>query len=1171
MVVSVTVVSVSMPAISETCRYASDIHNKFPEVTFQVHYLGKKVESRDSLRYDVEHADILLTDLMGAEESVFSLVISSMKKCKGHRLAVGGMAPPLGRLGGFDAAKFRLNETDEENLHRIAESWKRASPEDIRYIFDLTLGKYMGLPIPEPDYNEIHEGVFIKDPVTMVEYDDPDRFREEHDFGNKMGTVLLCYSGNSYPTSNIEGVRMVYSKLCEFADVLPVAMNSYNIRYIPLMEAIAGKPDVIVNLQPFRFMAGPMGGDSATATDLLKRMDSAYLSPFFMTKTSQEEWRSDQRGVNPMEFMLSVFLPELDGASCTLPIGFMEEKGELNSFGIMETDIVPLEDRVNRVVGKVRGLLNLRRKPNSEKRIAVISYNYPPGEANIFGGSFLDGLGSISSILKTLEEAGYDTRRSDPESILDRILRNGMTNGSDWFDASDEVIRYSSPDDHGVDVIRRWGRQPGTVMTDSDSYLIPGMVEGNVFIGIQPPRISPDDDQVSAYHDQSIPPHHQYFAFYEWIRDVFKADAVIHLGTHGTLEFLPGKENAVSSDCYPDRLMGDVPHFYIYYIGNISEAMIAKRRSHASMISYMSPPFVKSGVYGDMEILESSIAEYRESLISDPGRAEVLLEDITEKARSMRLPTNIDELEDELVDIRESLIPYGLHRFGDPYSEDDARAFATNSMRFPHDGVEDPQAAFGSLESAERAYDAWDSEKVVPSTDGQRDIIRYRDDLISRSMETMEREFLLRALDGRYLEALPGGDAMKDPDILPSGHNLVQFNPDHIPSIAAFKRGVEAAEQTINDYRQATGDWPKRAALILWGLETSRTQGMTIGQICGYLGLRQVKTSGEFSSRFEVIPLEELGRPRIDVTISMCGFFRDMFPSIIKGINRLFSMVSDLDEPEQMNIIRRDTELNRRFLESSHCEGDIEALSRCRLFGPKPGEYGTDITDTINSSKWKDESELGLSFARNLHYAYTDTNYGEDIEGLLENNHHGVDLISQVRDSTDREIIDLDHYYEFLGGLSKSVENVCGRKAEVFVVDGSGPKVKTQTVARSIEHGVRTRLLNPKWIDGLLKVKYHGTQKINDRFENVLGLAATTGAVDTGVFSDMLDCYVRDEENREKVRENNNWAYISMLERLMEAYSRGYWKATDEEIEMLREAYSESETMAEEASDHPRP
>ena len=382
---------------------------------------------------------------------------------------------------------------------------------------------------------------------------------------------------------------------------------------------------------------------------------------------------------------------------------------------------------------------------------------------------------------------------------------------------------------------------------------------------------------------------------------------------------------------------------------------------------------------------------------------------------------------------------------------------------------------------------------------------------------------------------------------------------------------MEAAEQTINDYRQATGDWPKRAALILWGLETSRTQGMTIGQICGYLGLRQVKTSGEFSSRFEVIPLEELGRPRIDVTISMCGFFRDMFPSIIKGINRLFSMVSDLDEPEQMNIIRRDTKLNRRFLESSHCEGDIEALSRCRLFGPKPGEYGTDITDTINSSKWKDESELGLSFARNLHYAYTDTNYGEDIEGLLENNHHGVDLISQVRDSTDREIIDLDHYYEFLGGLSKSVENVCGRKAEVFVVDGSGPKVKTQTVARSIEHGIRTRLLNPKWIDGLLKVKYHGTQKINDRFENVLGLAATTGAVDTGVFSDMLDCYVRDEENREKVRENNNWAYISMLERLMEAYSRGYWKATDEEIEMLREAYSESETMAEEASDHPRP
>ena len=282
-------------------------------------------------------------------------------------------------------------------------------------------------------------------------------------------------------------------------------------------------------------------------------------------------------------------------------------------------------------------------------------------------------------------------------------------------------------------------------------------------------------------------------------------------------------------------------------------------------------------------------------------------------------------------------------------------------------------------------------------------------------------------------------------------------------------------------------------------------------------------------------------------------------------------MVSDLDEPENMNRIRDYTEVNRRFLEEKHYAGDIDELSKCRLFGPKPGEYGTDITGLVNTSEWDDESELGLSFSRSLRYAYTETRYGEDTEGLLETNHRDVDVISQVRDSVDREIIDLDHYYEFLGGLSKSIENVCGKKAEIFVVDGSGPKVRAQTIGKSIEHGVRTRLLNPKWIDGLLNVKYHGAQKINDRFENVLGLAATTGAVDTGVFSDMLDCYVRNEGNRERIRENNNWAYISMLERLMEACSRGYWNATEEELEILRKAYSESETMAEEVSDDPQP
>ena len=245
----------------------------------------------------------------------------------------------------------------------------------------------------------------------------------------------------------------------------------------------------------------------------------------------------------------------------------------------------------------------------------------------------------------------------------------------------------------------------------------------------------------------------------------------------------------------------------------------------------------------------------------------------------------------------------------------------------------------------------------------------------------------------------------------------------------------------------------------------------------------------------------------------------------------------------------------------------VDELAECRLFGPAPGEYGADLTNKVGSSQWKDESELGASFAGSLCYAYTRRFHGKDVQGLLGENHRNVELVSQVKDSVDRELIDLDHYYEFLGGLSKAVENASGKKAAVYVSDGSGPSVKTQSVKRSIERGIRTRLLNPKWIDGLLEVRYHGAQKINDRFENILGLAATVGGVESGAFSDMLSCYVRDEKMKRRVRENNNWAYISMLKRLYEAYSRGYWKATEEELDLLAHAYSESEDIAEEESD----
>lgn len=1161
----VTAVSVSMPAIRSVYEYA-ERNSKNQNGEFRIHFIsGETSSNRETLEQDIVEADVLITDIMGAGPGISSIIVENARKCNGQRLTLGGMAPQLGRLGKYDEASFRMNSDDEKNLRLINEHWKIGEYENIEQILNLVLGKYLKLDgYPETVLSNVLSGVYIKNPNTGESFKTREEYRTDKPVDENKGTVSLVYSGNNYPTKSIGIVRALYDKLIGFCNVTPIAMNSYDIRHVSVMEDLIEGSDLIINLLPFRFMAGPMGGDSVSATDLLKRTGATLISPFYMSQSFRNEWEEDVSGVNPMEFMLDIFLPELDGSLCTLPVGAKDEDGWIEDLKMSFTEILPIDDRIDRIVNKTRNYLNLRNKPNSEKKIAILSYNYPSGEGSLFGGSFLDGAGSISSILDRLNKEGYSVDSMSSEELLNRFINDGILNNGQWISPSDRMIAYKGKEKHPDSVTERWGVAPGKIMVSGKDYMIPGIINNNVFIGLQPPRTS-ESDNTEEYHDIHMPPHHQYLAMYEWIINEFKADAVIHLGTHGTIEFLPGKEVAMSSECFPDSVMGDAVHIYIYYSGNPSEAMIAKRRTHACLVSYMPPPFVKSGIYGEMVELEEMIGEYRESSKTDEGRSLVLRENLTKKAEEMRLPSNIDELEEELISIRKSLIPKGLHRVGVPYEPEDAINYAVNALSFPHEKSR-PLKEFIQTSPDEIdkiCHDYIENGKISETVANNDDAIlslEYGKELLNNAMTTDELEGLVNALNGKFVDVKPGGDPMKNPEIFPTGYNIVQFNPDHVPTVAAFERGTVAADDMISKYLEEHENYPKNVALILWGLETSRTQGMTIGQICGYLGLKLIRTSGNFIDRFEVIPLSELGRPRIDVTVTMCGFFRDMFPNLIGGLGDLFSKINSLDESEYENYHKMNTRLNREYLSTEGYEGkELEELSECRLFGPAEGEYGTSITDRVSNSSWENEEELGDDFHNSLKYAYTRNVSGKEVNGLLQMNHKNTDMVSQVRDSADRELIDLDHYYEFLGGLTKAVQTARGgERASVFVVDASGSDVVTHSAKRSIERGVRTRLLNPKWIDGLLEVKYHGGQKINQRFENVLGLAATVGDVDTGVFSDMLKCYVEDEDVKKRIQENNNWAYMSMLNRLFEAHSRGYWNATEEELEILRNAFLES-------------
>ena len=769
------------------------------------------------------------------------------------------------------------------------------------------------------------------------------------------------------------------------------------------------------------------------------------------------------------------------------------------------------------------------------------------------------------------------------------FINGGLVNTGKYSD-DDKMLRYSLADYKKFlngfadrdSVVNAWGEPGGDIMTDDNGdFLIPAAVYGNVLVGIQPSRgLHEDNDKL--YHDKSLPPHHQYIAFYRYLHDKFGADAVIHVGTHGTLEFLKGKECGMSGTCYPDMLLYDTPHFYLYYCGNPAEATIAKRRSHAALVGYQPPVFIQSGLYGEYAELAKMLDDYHHQLAFSKSAADEVKQNIAALAEKLSLPTDMEELESELYRLNSSLIPKGLHIFGQAYSDEEAQCYVRELLKKPHDdtpslcdiaaeelgidlvGAEEkggePLRKINAL--AEEYLDKYFAGESVPEKLSRT--IEYGRKKYAEVKQNAENEQLLNALSGGYIPAKAAGDIYRSPEVLPSGYNLYQFDQRFVPTLTAYQRGARAAENTIKTYFDKYGHYPNSTAVILWGLETSRTQGETIGQIMAYLGARLAKGNSAWNPKYELIPIEELGRPRIDVTINICGFFRDLFPNIIDNLDDLLHLVNEADETDGQNYMKANSKKLYAYLtDRGYDHDEAERLSVTRLFGPREGEYGTGITSIIETKAWEKEEQIGSRFLTSLHYAYNRKERGGDMGDLYEQNLKSVEIVSQVRDNNEYEITDLDHYYEFFGGLAKSVEMVRGQKAVMLITDTTGAVPVTETAEKAVAKGIRTRVLNPKWIDGMLAHKYHGAQKIADRFENVMGLAATTGAVEQWIYNDLCAKYAQDKEMRRRMAENNPYAYMDILEQMEEYSRRGYWNADKEQLEAIRQAYLETENRIE--------
>ncbi|MFA1819475.1 cobaltochelatase subunit CobN [Virgibacillus oceani] len=1213
----------SSGTLADGVKAHEKVIESYPELKLSLFLTEEPLSTEQWMRFenDCQSANLFIYDPHGVENGVVVKMaeISRMYKCDQIALMINGskwerlicfgalrgediqVKPQSGELSLSDKAN-ELNQTERqlkeqaiENYNQIKSYWHASGIANWQELIYFTAKLYGDTNVPEAKAPNYVEKTGIIDPRTGDYYSSADVFLQETEQNASKPKIVFFYLASQARVKSADIITELIERLRPIATVIPIGLTSImKIDLENLERLFRGLLDdvqLLVNFIGFRLGAGPRGGDREDVTDWLEKLNIPMLHPFFLTRTTLAEWE-EAKGLSPVEAMVNVVLPELDGAVETYPIAAIQSVGFNEAYQFEKKELVLMEERVNYFMNRIERWLQLHKTKNSQKRLALVGYNYPPGEGNLFGGSFLDTFRSISALLNKLADEGYQVERMTEKELERQFRERQLFNETSWGvdEDLDQRLGYPVPkakedwSDHldWKQLKEDWGEYPGEIMANGEDFFIPGFINGNVFIGLQPSRNGADQDSSANYHDQSIPPHYQYQAFYTWLEKEFKSDAIVHIGTHGTLEFLPGKENGMSSQCYPDQLVQSLPHFYFYYIGNPSEAMLAKRRSHAVISSYQAPPFRNGGLYGDYEELERLLHEYREAEQLDPSRCEEILKEVQEIADKNGFShQQLDDIEQELQKMQYALIPYGLHIIGEGMKHEDAILHTIYTLRKEHKGstlkqlvsqlrpelqeedavLEKEAAALmqGYVES-KRLPDI--QEKAL--AEAFADTLAYGESIYQRVRKTEELSSIIKALDGGYLPAKLAGDIYRNPDSLPTGSNVYQFDPRSVPSPSAVTRGAEIAKATIAEFKEANGENPHTVACVLWGIETSRTQGETIGQILEYVGAKAVKHSEATSTTFELIPLSELGRPRMNVVVSMSGVFRDIFPNVINALNDLFEKLALADEQEEDNYFKTFTlKVQDQLLTEGYTKTEAFDLASARIFGPAAGEYGTGINHMIEGGNWADEEELGEIYKNNAQHVYSKLRRGESFPELYDTHMEATDIVSQLRASHEYEITDVDDYYSFFGGLAKSIEKAKGERVEIYITDTTQQAPQTEDVKHAINRGVRTRLTNPKWIEGLLEHPYHGIQRMAKNTENLLGLAATTNKVENWVFSHVHDTYIEDRALQEKIRQANPHAYHDLLGTLVEVSERGYWKPTESQWQSLKDAFLEAEASME--------
>ncbi|EDX85140.1 cobaltochelatase, CobN subunit [Synechococcus sp. PCC 7335] len=984
---------------------------------------------------------------------------------------------------------------------------------------------------------------------------------------------------------------------------------------------------------------------SLSVPSLWQQLDIPVLQ-VICSGSSHDYWQSHTQGLTPRDIAMNVALPEVDGRVITRAVSFKGAEQEERPEGCkalrnqLQTDVVAYQakhDRIDFVADLALKWVQLRRVPVQDRKVALILANYPNRDGRMANGVGLDTPASCLEILRSLQQAGY-TVTDLPKTGDDLMARlaAGVTNDPEGFglvpiDQSLSLESYQSffqtlSSAVQAGITSRWGepriewqRFNHAQVEEIDCLPISGIQFGNIFVGIQPSR-GYDIDPTLNYHAPDLAPTHAYLGFYHWLRAHFSAQAIVHVGKHGNLEWLPGKGIALSSDCYPEAAFGPVPHFYPFIVNDPGEGAQAKRRASAVILDHLTPPMTRAELYGPLQQLESLVDEYYEAQNLDPTRLKIIGPKIVDLLldtqlqqdlklsmiqtseppidsqpldQSPDLQTWLPQIDGYLCELKEAQIRDGLHILGQCPTGNQLRDLIVAIARHPnaeHLGLSRAIAQSWGLDLDPLTEDLGTAHhSTLPQTRSCRtigDVVEqieiYAADLVGQLLDsdrsfsdfapplkaslcwiadtllpnlrqtTQELTHLLHGLEGGYVPSGPAGAPTRNrPEVLPTGRNFYSVDIRAIPTESAWDVGRKAAEILVENYTQEQGEYPRTLGLSMWGTAAMRTGGDDIAEALALLGVRPV---WDGPSRrvvdFEILPLASLGRPRVDVTLRISGFFRDAFPNLISLFDQAVIAVSKLDESAEQNPLAAQA---KKEYEQWQAKGLDHAQSlersRYRIFGSKPGAYGAGLQGLIEAQNWESDADLARAYINWSGYAYTGNADGHSALEAFSQRLENMQIVLQNQDNREHDLLDSDDYYQFQGGLTAAVKAKRGESPLTYFGDNAVPEnPKVRSLQSEIARVYRSRVINPKWIKGVMRHGYKGAFELAATVDYLFAYDATTGCVSDHMYKGVAEAYVLDLAVGDFVRKSNPWALRDMAERLLEASQRGLWKGADEKM-----------------------